>query len=75
MRAPAKRTYDMTKSTNRIERGIERCAADRVVDDVEAASARVFGDIGFDGHLQIVDGDRAKPFDESLACRDATVCL
>src|SRR5260370_35985487 len=67
MRTPAKRTDDMTEPANRVERRIEGCAADGIEHDVEAAAAAVLGDIVFDRHVSIVDRDRAKPFDESLA--------
>src|SRR6267142_2411714 len=57
----------MTEPADRIERSIERRAADRVVDDVEATPAGVYGNVVFDRHLTIVDCNRAKPLDESLA--------
>src|SRR5258705_5432790 len=67
VRAPARRTDNMTEPADRIERSIERRAADRVVDDVEATPAGVYGNVVFDRHLTIVDCNRAKPLDESLA--------
>src|SRR5713226_1901849 len=67
MRAPAKGTYNMTESSDRIERCIERCAADSIVNNVETAPVGVFGDVAFHRHLSTVDRN-CEPFDESLIC-------
>src|SRR5271169_4198202 len=64
MRAPTQATQDMTETTNGLERGVERDAAHRVVDKIEAATVGIIGDIIFDRQRAIVDRGRSLSFDE-----------
>src|SRR5258708_23070073 len=68
MGAPAQRADDVAESGDRVERCIERLAADGVIDDVEAAPAGIFGYVVFDRYLPIVDRHSAELLDKSLAC-------
>jgi hypothetical protein len=56
---------DVAETAYRIERGIERGASDRVVDDVEAAIIGVLGDIVIDSRRLIVDGRCAELRDQT----------
>ncbi len=67
MRAPAERADDAAEPGDRVERGIERCAADGVVDDIEATAIAVFCYVILHRHRPVIDPDRAKPLDIGLA--------
>src|ERR1700726_1496820 len=60
MRSPTERAYHVAEAANRVERGVERLAADRIVDDVETASSGVLRDVLLDGHGAVVDRRRTK---------------
>jgi hypothetical protein len=74
MRPPSERADDVAEAPHRQKRGIERRAANRIVDHVKAAAVSVFCDIFLDARLIIVDRNGAQLFDEGhasgRACRE-----
>lgn len=74
MHPPAEAAHHMA-AANRLERRVERGAADRVVDHVEAATSGMKRDIILDGVRPVIDRNGAERRDEILVpgrsrCKD-----
>src|SRR5262249_27267536 len=67
VRPPAEAAQDMAGvPLHRLKRGIQCCATNGVIDDIEPFASGVSGNIFFDRYRAIVDRSSAEVFDDAL---------